>query len=164
MSEVMTEEYTVSSNDVGTLHVGTDGKVSTTDGSGEKLILTLPVKEDTESVSHFISSLQDKTDVHGVKSVVKWADKYLNHVQLSAAMWNRLRSSVNRINGIRSTSQMKGDKKRSLRNTAETFYGSLSTPVLRTQCQAFGLNFDSYGSIDDVVKALVDKSVEVTLG
>lgn len=159
MSEVMTEEYTIDTP--------TEGEqlatVADNGSEHEKFTITLPNKEDVATVDSFIASLQDKQAVHGVKSLLKWTHKYLDHVRLAESMWHRATVSANNINGIRGTSQLKGDKKRSLRHTAEVFYGSLSTPVLRAQCTVFGLDFDSYNSIEDVVTALVDKSVKVTV-
>jgi hypothetical protein len=156
MADTQVEEYTVSQDDVGTLQVnGTD--------DSDKFTVTLPSRDDVEAVSQFITSLSDKQAVHGVKSLTKWATKYLNHVTLCESMWQHAVLSANNINGIRGTSQLKGDKKRSLRHTAEVFYGSLSTPVLRAQCTVFNLDYDSFDSIDDVITALVDRSVEVTV-
>lgn len=156
MTDGIVEEYTA--EDVGTLHV--DGSITTGE---QRFTVTLPNKEDSEAVSQFIASLTDKQAVHGVKSLLKWTDKYLDHVNLAETMWQKAIISANNVNGIRTRTQIQGDKKKSLRHTAEVFYGSLSTSVLRVQCTAFGLNFDGYETIEDVVAALVEKSVEVTV-
>lgn len=156
MSDQMTEEYTAEIPMPGeALHNSTNGS--------ERFTVTLPSQDDIVGVENFLASLQTARDKYGVKSLAKWTDKYLDHVKLSETMWDRVVKSTHTVNGVRTSTQLKGDKKKGLHRTATTFYSSLSTPLLRAQCAVFNLDYNSYESVEDVVAALVEKSVEVTV-
>ena len=86
------------------------------------------------------------------------------HVALADTYMNGIKSTANYINGVRSRDQKKGDGKRSLRSKAETFYNTLSTPILRMQCVTFELDYDGFETVEAVVEALVRKTVEQVNG
>lgn len=126
----------------------------------EKFTVTLPDFGVDDNVEQFTAMLQGYTDVFGVKRLLSRIAKYRMHAVLCDTYMNGIRSTANYINGIRSRDQKKGDSRRSLRNKANAFYNTLSTPVLRMQCTTFGLNYDSFETVEEVVTALVDKTVE----
>jgi len=129
----------------------------------EKFTVVLPDFTNEEVVEEFISVLQQHPEVHGVKRLLTRISKYQMHVELAAALLEGIKSTANYINGVRNKDQRKGDSKRSLRGKAATFYNTLSTPLLRMQCQTFGLNYDSFETVEDVVNALVNETVEQTV-
>ena len=88
----------------------------------------------------------------------------MKHARLTDKNWNSIIAGVSLLNGVRTPGQKKGYQKKSARSTAEMFYNSLSTPSLRMQCQLFGLNYDSFDSVEEAVEALVGKHVEMNVG
>lgn len=126
----------------------------------EKFTVTLPNFNLDEEVAQFTIMLQQHSDIHGVKRLLTRISKYQMHVELCKTYMSGIKSTANYINGVRSRDQKKGDGKRSLRSKAEAFYNTLSTPILRMQCTAFGLDYDSFETVEEAVMALVDKTVE----
>ena len=123
--------------------------------------VTLPETNDAAIAEDFLRSLSDHTDVRGVVTLSKNYSRMCYHQNLTDQFRRRAQLTVGYINGVRNKTQKKGDNKRSLRATATAFYNSLNTSALRMQCQLFQLDFDSYGSIEDVVDMLVTKHIEV---
>lgn len=126
----------------------------------EKFTVTLPDFSIENDVEQFTTMLQQHDNVHGVKRLLTRISKYQMHVELANTLLDGISSTANYINGIRSRSQKRGDGKRSLRSKAEAFYNTLSTPMLRMQCAAFDLNYDSFETVEEAVGALVDKTIE----
>lgn len=122
-----------------------------------KFTVTLPEGEDTE----FLAELEQHSDVRGVLTLSRNYNKMLYHQRLADSFKERVERTAGLINGTRSKSQRKGDKKRSLRVVATGFYDSLSTPALRVHCETAGIDFDAYDDIDTVVKELVDRYLQM---
>jgi len=128
-----------------------------------KFTVQLPDFSNEDDVEHFTTMLAENSSVHGVKRLLTRVQKYQMHVELANAFMSGIHSTASYINGVRSKDQKKGDSKRSLRNKALAFYNTLSTPILRMQCTAFYLDYDSFETVEDVVAALVNRTVEEAL-
>lgn len=93
---------------------------------------------------------------------VQWS-KAQYHLDMAQRQYSKCVNKVARLNGVRTPSQKIGDKKRSLRSTATAFYESLSTPLLRKQCQLFNIDYDTFEDQESIIAALVEKHIEMSL-
>lgn len=124
-----------------------------------RIVLHLPDLGNIEEVRSFLSRLE-KMDHRGVTTLYKNITKALDHFNLTQRFLNAAQTNCNTIAGIRSVTQRSGDKKKSARSIAKHFYESLSTSMLRRQCVVFGLDYDSYNTMEEIITALVDAHLE----
>ena len=116
---------------------------------------------DVDSFAALLAEADQHGDIRGVTMLKDRLATYQRTLSLLHRQFNQIKTSVSFINGVRTKSQKAGDKKRSVRSTAETFYMSLSTPALRQHTAMFSLDYDSFESVEDVVAALVDKHIDM---
>jgi hypothetical protein len=143
--------------------------MSELDTAEERLNLVMPNPENPGAIETFIrTELQPHRDIRGVKTLAKSLQQYVKIRNYAAKHLERAQRNLATVNGTRTTSQQTGDKSRSLRYVAQKFYESVDTndhspncAMLRQYCSVFGLNFDSYETIEDVIKALVDRHVDM---
>jgi len=135
----------------------------------ERLNLTMPNPDNPAAIQDFIrTELQPHRDVRGVKTLAKSLQQYIKIRNYAAKHLERAQRNLATVNGTRTASQQTGDKSRSLRYVAQKFYESVdkndpsqNCAMLRQYCGIFGLTFESYATIEDVIEALVDKHVEM---
>lgn len=101
---------------------------------------------------------------YGAKTLNNVWEAYKHRAGLLSDAVDRITVTVARINGLRTGEQQAGDKRRSLRQAAEKFYASLSTGMLRAQCNILGVDYDSYESQEDIIDVLVTKHLQEVLG
>jgi hypothetical protein len=118
--------------------------------------------KDIQEVQDFKTFLDnpDLTEVRGVKKLRNTLKNYLYHLVPLPEVYASMQKTLAYCNGERTTVQYDGDKTRSLRRVSLNFYNKLNTEGLRMQCNLFKLDYNSYESIDDVVNALVNKTME----
>ena len=122
-----------------------------------KVTLTISDLEDFNTV------LSKGQGIFGYKSLLVHWQKLKHHVDLAQHFYSSCKNKVARLNGDRTPLQRTGDKRRSLRNTAQQFYESLSTPMLRKQCGLFSVDYDSYEDQESIIAAIVEKHIEMSL-
>jgi len=130
----------------------------------QKFTVTLPDWQDSDSVHAFLTQLAEHADVRGVKVLQARTATVLKHAAMLQRDITACQKAVNYINGTRSTAQSKGDSKRSLRYRAQQYFDSLGTTALRQQCELFGVDYDAYDTMEEIVTALVDKNVAMQGG
>lgn len=146
-----------------TVTIGTEDVGQISADQFEKFAISIPDVTSEESIDVFKSQIiaGEHAGVVGVINVKKRWKLYRYHTELASQAWDRMLASINRINGVRSVDQKHGDKKRSLRATAQSFYEALSTSGLRMHCTLFNLDYNVFESQEDVISALVNKHVEM---
>lgn len=122
-----------------------------------KVTLTITDSEDFNTV------LSKGQGVFGYRSLQSHWEKLQYHVKLAQRFYSSCENKVARLNGDRTPLQRTGDKKRSLRSTAQQFYESLSTPMLRKQCALFNIDYENYEDQETIIAALVEKHIEMSL-
>ena len=123
------------------------------------LTLTLSPSEDFDAA---LSAGQAQKAFGYISLVDHWG-KVQRHINLAETFYKSCQNKVARLNGDRTVSQRVGDKKRSLRSTAQFFYESLSTSMLRKQCTLFDVDYDTYEDQESIIAALVEKHIEMSL-
>ena len=117
----------------------------------------VPDKDNLIELERFYKSLQEiHGDARGVKTLGKRIHNYIHHSKLCVSGWEQIVTSINFFNGERTP---RGTTPPNV--IARRFYNTLSTPGLRMQCVAFGIEFEDYDTIDDVINELVEKHVAV---
>lgn len=117
------------------------------------MTVTLPDKGDLVAVRNLLTHL-NPNEARGVSTLSDKLTRYLRSVELADKHWHAVNVSAAFINGVRHN----GAKTPAA--TARRFYSSLSTPALRQYATLFGLDYDGYDSVEDIVEALVSKHVE----
>lgn len=133
--------------------------MANTDTVEEKFTIQLPDWQDEEAVATFQEQLAEHADVRGVKMLQVRSATVLKHLALVERDIKQAQKAVNYINGVRTTTQSKGDSKRSLRYRATQFYNSLSTTQLRQHCAMYNIDYDSFEDMDSIIAALVEANL-----
>jgi hypothetical protein len=147
-------------------NINPDGTIPVEQGETieEKLLVTLPDKYNIAELETLYHTLSDKVSIRGVQTFRQRISKYLYHFGLCDGFYDSMITSVAYLAGERRPVAKKNSKVKSLHNTVEQFYNTLTTPMLRSQCELFNLDFNSYEDIDNVVAALVDVNVTLMKG
>src|SRR3990167_5250614 len=122
-----------------------------------KLTLTL------DDATVFNAALTAGGEGLGYKGLNLHWSKMHYHCTLAQAFYRSCQNKVARLNGTRTPAQRASGKRRTLRITAEQFYNSLSTPMLRKQCALFTIDYDAYEDQESIIAALVEKHIEMSV-
>lgn len=126
--------------------------------------VTLPDKDDVTALTQLSGHLGTLTDRRGVKTLLSKLSIYQYHQNLATKNWSLVQSCVDYVNGIRSSGNLVGDKKRSVRHIAESFYGALSPALLVTQYQvSMGIAPDSNMTQAEMIERLVQHYISITV-
>jgi hypothetical protein len=124
--------------------------------------LDLPDWANCEATSDFLVQLDRLGDVRGVKTLKKYTTKYLDATRIAEHHLQQVMTSVNTVNGVaspRTGTPGMSNELRKFKRASRTYFSGLNTPELRQQCAVFGLHYDGYETVDEVVAALVDANV-----
>jgi len=121
----------------------------------EALVNDFPSASDVAALKTLQMQLVNHSDVRGVKTLLKNLKRYLSHTKQVASNWSAIQTSISSIKGERSGNPVGPWNHNTV---AKKFFSNLDTPMLRHQCGAFGLNYDSYDEVDDIIDALVEAS------
>lgn len=129
-------------------------------------VLKLPDVSNVEALEDFIRQVEQlaNSGKRGARTLHYSLTQFVKIRHYAEKHLERAIKNLNSVNGVRTVSQKGGDKARSLRNTAEKFYNMQTTAGLRQHCKLFGIDFDSYDNIDDVVAALVNQHLAMQSG
>lgn len=123
----------------------------------ETLVQKLPVLPPSEEWDSYIDTLPE---VRGVPTLKRAIHSYLRNRTLMEKALLTVIATHNRINGIRSKSQRKGDSMKSAKFAARSFFNKLTTDGLRRQCSLYCVDYNAYATQEDII----DKLVEVSTG
>jgi len=137
-----------------------DGVASTGD-ENSRFTVPLLKRDEVEELRDLYDSLSSHTFCRGVLMLQVRLKRYIRSSQLAEKQWHLVTKSMLYVNGVRTGGQRRGDKKRSLRSDATAFYGALSTVALRTHCTLFGVEYESFESIDEIIEVLVQKHLDM---
>jgi len=122
------------------------------DASQQGVHIDLPDWDDTEATGTFLGKLDSLDGMRGVKT--------LDAIHLAERHMKQVKISVNTVNGITVPRPVGvSNELRKFKRASKTYFGGLSTPDLRKQCEVFGLDYDSYDTMDEAIAALVDANV-----
>jgi hypothetical protein len=132
------------------------------DASQQGIHIDLPNWNDTEATGTFLGKLDSLDGMRGVKTLHKYVKKYLDAIHLAERHMKQVKISVNTVNGITVPRPVGvSNELRKFKRASKTYFNALSTPELRKQCGLFGLDYDSYDSMEAAIAALVDANVAV---
>jgi menaquinone-dependent protoporphyrinogen IX oxidase len=125
----------------------------------QRLHITLPDVGNSEQLENFYNTLEAASDVRGVKTLNKHFKLYLRSRELAERHYDRAKKAANVIAGIKTPRQR---KYAGVNTLAYRFLDALDTKQLRVQCQVFGLDYDSFESIEEMFDALIAKMTGTT--
>lgn len=124
--------------------------------------IDLPNWDSQGDTDLFFYTLDTLGHARGVKTLKKYAHKYLDAIHIAARHMQQVITSLNTVNGVaspRTGTPGLSNELRKFKRASKTYFGGLSTPDLRKQCELFGLDYDSYDTMDEAIGALVDANV-----
>ena len=121
----------------------------------------LPHPSDGVAIQEFLGEIDRHAGTRGVKTLKEYFNKYLRTVKIAEDHYSKAQTAANTINGVVSARSIAADPNRKLRRSSKKFYEALSTPMLRKQCELFEVDYNAFDSQEDIIKALVDKNVEM---
>jgi hypothetical protein len=132
---------------------------------GARFTIALPDLDSAESIDTFNTELKkgEALKVYGIRSLASHWKSYNYHIESAEGHWADMCVNVASVNGERSARQKYGDKKISARKIAQGFYESLNTPMLRSHCQVLGVAYDSFDTQEEIIAAMVDRHIELSL-
>jgi hypothetical protein len=132
------------------------------DEPGQHVHIDLPDWDNPESVQEFWHTLDTLGDARGIKTLRKYANKYLDSTRIAERHLHQVIVSLNTVNGVaspRTGTPGISNELRKFKRASHTYFSGLNTPELRRQCEVFDLDYDSYDTMDEAIAALVDANV-----
>lgn len=120
------------------------------------LILNIPDTDDLIGIAEFNVTLDKNQGVRGVTTLRRYFTKYLQSAALANKHYARMQKTLQVMSGVRAPRQR---KETSITKAAWVFFDKLPTNQLRAQCTLFGLDYDSFDTVDERIDALVNKFV-----
>jgi hypothetical protein len=123
----------------------------------EKTKFEVPEKTDIEGITE-LTQLSD--DMHGVKTLRERVHKFLAHTRLADKFYNGIVTSINTINGVRTSTGPRAATKEAV---ARRYFESLVIPNvtksrqknLLMHCSFWQVDPDEYATTEELINALV---------
>lgn len=132
-----------------------------------KVKVTLPDVHALEQLELFADTLTAHTDQRGVKKLLSNVEKCVDNQRIASRQYDAAVTSTRVVNGVRLSNGKTGsDPSKPLKRAARKYFnalvdGSKGTEALRTQCKLFGVNYDGYDSMEEIIEALVEAQVNM---
>ena len=123
-------------------------------------ITDFPSRDNVKELETFVSSFMNDNnivnikDVRGLKTLQGRIKRYLTHKDIADRNWQDVQVSVCTVNGERISKPVNPE------DNARVFLNNLSTNLLRKQCHVYGVDYDSFENIDDIIEELVSAMFE----
>lgn len=109
-----------------------------------------------DAVGDFELYLQNHLGNHGVKALLRNVEVYRRNAGIADRYLTKVRNTLARLNGQRTSAQRDGDSKRGLTSAARKFYESCTDKVLDAQLKIADLNPKLYADRKEKINALME--------
>jgi hypothetical protein len=123
-------------------------------------VLPEDLSELEELKNDIVYAMNAKNAPRGAVTLVRSINRVLYRRPLMDAAQRELQRTFDYVHGKRGNGAAKGGRLRSVRSLAQKFYDKLPEAAIRRHCAVYGLDYDSFETVDARNNALVEKNAE----